>query len=657
MKFKNPAFEETSSKEWLLTNGIGGYASTTINGGNTRRYHGLLVASKNPPTQRQVLVSGIEESISERRDTCIEISTNQYSGVVHPQGFQYMTSFARSPFPESTFQVGHQQLKKTVFMPYGSNTTIIEYQNTGSTSYKLKLTPFFVDRDYHSLYHQNDRHNYSYEQSSDILKIYPYYGAEPVYARFTEGEFIEARNWFNRLEYKREEYRGLDFQEDRYAIGYNRHYLAAGETMYVIFSTDREMLNENPARLKKKELKRLKSLSSKIEIKNQFFEDLLIAGNQFVVNRASTDSYTILAGYHWFTDWGRDTMIAMQGLTIAPGNKKESRSILNTFFSYLNQGMLPNRFPDNEGDEVEYNTVDATLWMFIALYEYYQKFGDKKFVKDNFSALTEIIEWHIKGTRFNIKANEEGLLSAGEGIAQLTWMDARVGDYVVTPRHGFPVEIQALWFNALKIYTFFSKELKLETGDKLLDTSVSICKKLETNFKKYFVNDAGYLNDVIVPGKSADHALRPNQIYVISLPFSLVSKKQERKIFEVVQKELYTPLGLRTLNKTHPDFKSIYKGDQWHRDTAYHQGTVWPFLLGDYFLAQLKVYNNSKKVRKEVLAALEPLKKHFYENDCIHGISEIFDGLSPNEGRGTIQQAWSISGLLLTYLEGDLLKE
>ena len=391
MKFKNPTFEETSSKEWLLTNGIGGYASTTINGGNTRRYHGLLVASKNPPTQRQVLVSGIEESISERRDTCIEISTNQYSGVIHPKGFQYLTSFDRSPFPESTFQVGHQQLKKTIFMPYGSNTTIIEYQNTGSTSYNLKLTPFFVDRDYHSLYHQNDRHNYVYEQSSDVLKIYPYYGAEPTYVKFTEGEFMEVRNWFKRLEYKREEYRGLDFQEDRYAIGCNKHYIAPGQTMYVVFSTDREMLNENPARLKKKELKRLKSLSIKSEIKNKFYEDLLVAGNQFVVNRASTDSYTILAGYHWFTDWGRDTMIAMQGLTIAPGNKKESRSILNTFFSYLNQGMLPNRFPDNEGDEVEYNTVDATLWMFIALYEYYQKFGDKKFVKDNFSALTEII--------------------------------------------------------------------------------------------------------------------------------------------------------------------------------------------------------------------------------------------------------------------------
>ena len=656
LEFNNPSFEETISKEWIVTNGIGGYASSSINGANTRRYHGLLIASENPPTQRSVLVSKIEECISLQRNTCIEFSSNRYPNAVHPKGFQYLHSFERTPFPRTIFQIGGQLIAKTVFMVYGSNTTIVEYENIGKATYKLSLRPIFTHRDYHSLLAKDDYYDYYFEQKNNVLKLHAHYGTKPLFFKYFNEEFTEERQWYKNFEYGKEAYRGLDFKEDGYGIGSVTSVLSPGEKTYLMFTLEEKILNDNPQKLKEAEIKRLKTLSLPT-IKNQFFTDLMIAGDQFLVKRASTDSYTILAGYHWFTDWGRDTMIAMRGLCIATGRQEISRSILETFFNYLNQGMLPNRFPDFAEEDVEYNTVDATLWLFVALYEYYQKFGDKAFIKAHFSQLSDILEWHFKGTRFNIHLTKEGFIFAGEGITQLTWMDARVGDYVVTPRHGCPVEIQALWFNALKIYAFFSKELELAPASNLLDTSVSICNKLETNFNKYFVNEAGYLNDVVVPGESTDDALRPNQIYVISLPFSLVSKKQEKKIFEVVQKELYTPLGLRTLNTAHPDFKPIYKGDQWHRDTAYHQGTVWPFLLGDYFLAQLKVYNNSAKVRKEVLAAMEPLKKHFYENDCIHGISEIFDGLTPNEGRGTIQQAWSVSGLLLAYLQGNLLKK
>ncbi len=655
LEFNNPSFDDTISKEWIVTNGIGGYASSSVNGANTRRYHGLLIASANPPTQRSVLVSKIEECISLKRDTCISISSNRYPNAVHPKGYQYLHSFDRSPFPRTIFEVGGQLIAKTVFMVYGSNTTIIEYENIGKATYKLSLRPIFSQRDYHSLFQQDDYYDFYFDQKDNVLKIHPHFGTAPLFFKYFNGDFTEKREWYKNFEYGKEEYRGLGFQEDGYGLGGVTSVLSPGEKTYLMFTLDEKILNDNPQKLKDAEIKRLKSLRLP-SIKNQFFNDLMVSGDQFLVKRASTDSHTILAGYHWFTDWGRDTMIAMRGLCIATGRQEISRSILKTFFNYLNEGMLPNRFPDFADEAVEYNTVDATLWLFVALYEYYEKFGDKAFIKEHFSQLSEILEWHFKGTRFNIHLTKEGFIFAGEGITQLTWMDARVGDYVVTPRHGCPVEIQALWFNALKIYDFFSKELKLG-ADKLLDTSVSISKKLETNFNKYFVNEAGYLNDVVIPGESADDALRPNQIYVISLPFSLVSKKQEKKIFEIVQKELYTPLGLRTLNIDHPEFKPIYKGDQWHRDTSYHQGTVWPFLLGDYFLAQLKVYNNSAKVRKEVLAAIEPLEKHFYESDCIHGISEIFDGLSPNEGRGTIQQAWSVSGLLLTYLQGNLLKE
>ncbi len=654
MKFKDTPFETLASKEWLYTNGIGGYASTTISGMNTRRYHGLLVASKNPPTQRQVLVSGIAESISERRDTFIEISTNQYPGAIHPKGYQYLTEFQRHPFPQSTFKVGHQELTKTSFMVYGSNTTIVEYKNTGKSAYNLNLIPYFVDRDYHSLFHKDNRFDFSFEQSNNILKIYSQYGAEPLYVKFTSGDFLEERNWYEKTEYKKEEYRGLEYQEDRYAIGKVNHYLMPGKTIYLIFSTDPNILDKSPATLKKKEVNRQESLKGKLKGKNKFYDDLLVAGNQFIVNRASTDSYTILAGYHWFTDWGRDTMIAMRGLTIAPGNKKASKSILNTFFSYLDQGMLPNRFPDNTEDEVEYNTVDATLWLFIVLYEYHEKFGDLKFIKDNFSALSEIIEWHIKGTRFNIKVTDEGFISSGEGITQLTWMDARVGDHVVTPRHGCPVEIQALWYNALNIYLHFGEKIKSK-NEYSKRVVKGLITKINKNFRTHFWNKEGYLNDVVNLDRSVDSAIRPNQVYVLSLPFSLLKKTEEKQVFNTIKKHLYTPFGLRTLNQDHPDFRPVYGGDQWSRDTAYHQGTIWPFLLGDYFMAELKINRFSKKAKLAVLKEISALEDHFYKEDGIHSISEIFDGLNPEEGRGTVHQAWSVSGLIKVFIEGELL--
>jgi len=653
LTFKKCNFVETSSKEWLVTNGIGGYASSTINGANTRRYHGLLVASLNPPTQRPVLVSKIEECVGLRRDTCISISTNRYPGVIHPSGYQYIQSFDKAPLPRTIFEVGGSQIAKTVFMVYGSNTTIVEYENISQSTYLLEQVPVFVNRDYHSLYKESAYHDYYYEKENNVLKLYAHYGAMPLYFKYFSGDFSENRQWFKNFEYDKENYRGLDFQEDGYSVGKVKTVLEAGEKTYLVFTLDKALLNDNPAKLKAEEIARLAALRP--ETKHTFFNDLAVAGDQFLVKRASTDSHTILAGYHWFTDWGRDTMIAMRGLCIAAGKQEISKSILTTFFNSLSEGMLPNRFPDFAEEELEYNTVDATLWLFVALYEYYNKFGDKEYVEAHFSKLTSILAWHFKGTRFNIHLTKEGFIFAGEGITQLTWMDARVGDFVVTPRHGCPVEIQALWYNALKIYEFFASEMDCQQDANVLKTCKSVCKKLKTNFSTYFINDKDYLNDVVVPNESADDSIRPNQIYVVSLPFALLTKAQEKKIFTIVQKELYTPLGLRSLNPDHKAFKPIYKGDQWQRDTAYHQGTVWAFLLGDYFLAQLKVNNHSAKARKEVIAGIEALKSHFYLEDCIQGISEIFDGLNPKDGRGTTHQAWSISGLMLAYLQGELL--
>ncbi|MEO7562499.1 MAG: amylo-alpha-1,6-glucosidase, partial [Ferruginibacter sp.] len=358
---------------------------------------------------------------------------------------------------------------------------------------------------------------------------------------------------------------------------------------------------------------------------------------------------TIIAGYHWFADWGRDTMIALRGISIATGKKDEAESILKTFLSSLNQGMLPNRFPDYDSDEVEYNTIDATLWLFIALYEYHQKFNDEPFIKESMPKLLDILEWHIKGTRFKIKVTEDGLLYGGEPGYQLTWMDAKVDGFVVTPRIGCPVEVNMLWYNAICIYNFFSKEILNEPSAD----SEMLAEKCGQHFNNYFFNDKDYLNDVIIPGAYVDDSLRPNQIYAASLPFSPLSKKQQQKIVECVTENLLTGYGLRTLDATNIDFKPVYDGNAWSRDNAYHQGTVWPFLWGEWALAFLKLNDFNEDACSHVWEHSKTLQHHFYHEGCAFAIAEIFDGLQPFTGKGCIQQAWSVSMMLAVFLHKD----
>lgn len=650
-------FEVLRSKEWLITNGIGGYASGTLSGANSRRYHGMLVASLNPPTNRKVLVGKVEESIALKRDHQIELSANQYPNAIHPKGHQYLATFEQNPLPTFRFEVNGHILEKSIFMVYGRNATIIEYKNLGTQSIPLAMTPFLVDRDYHGLFREGRVFDFYYEKIGEVLKIHSRYGAPPLYIKQTGGHFEETRYWIKNLEYEGEKYRGLDYYEDANVIGKFHHLLAPQKSCFLVMTTDPNILESEPAALKKSELSRLKKLNPKGN-KDEFLRDLSIAADQFIVKRASTDSFSILAGYHWFTDWGRDTMIALRGLGIAVGRKKESQSILKTFFKNIDRGMLPNRFPDYDHDEVEYNTVDATLWLFVALYEYYQKFQDITFIKQNFKYLTDIINHHFQGTRYNIHLTEQGFLWAGEEGVQLTWMDAKVGDYVVTPREGCAVEIQALWYNALMIYQFFHKELALKISP-ISAQSAYVAKHIKQYFSVYFYNSKNYLNDVIVPNeyvndatnpnKFADEAIRPNQIFVLSLPFNLLNKNEQKQVFSNVKKYLFTPLGLRSLNIDNPQFKPIYAGNQWDRDTAYHQGTVWSWLLGDYWLAYLKLNNCSAKAKTTVLNEMNALKHHFYQDNCINGISEIFDGENPKEGRGTVQQAWSVGALIMVF--------
>lgn len=657
LRFSKPDFESLISKEWIVTNGLGGYASSTLSGAHSRRYHGLLVAALNPPTQRTVIVSNVEETLVDGKGERFPLAAHEFPGVVSPEGYQYLREFIRNPIPAFRYEAQGMRLKKSIFMPYGSNATVIEYENQGKIPFKLDLRPFFVYRDYHSLMHQNASFNFWTEwKSPNSGVMYAQYGAPPLFFTFSKGVFTEQRLWYNHFIYRKETYRGLDDREDCYTPGVIQMELQPGEHAYLVFSIKETITAQDPTRLKAMELDRVQRIQDdpcidemagvvrnlnpkEADDVRQIMADLFLSADQFIVQRKSSGGHTLIAGYHWFTDWGRDTMIAMRGLVIAQGKKELAQSILLTFLQYLDQGMLPNRFPD-QGEAPEYNTIDATLWLFVVLHEYAEKFGDMEFIRQVFPSLTRIIESHIHGTRYDIHMTEEGLLFGGKGIVQLTWMDAKVGDHVVTPRHGCPVEINALWYNALMIYHSLGKKIKAGKSPY-----IALAKKVKESFVRYFWNGR-YLNDVVIPDSYVDDAIRPNQLYALSLPFAVVDKKMGEAILKVVKDKLVTPLGIRSLDPAHDDFVPVYGGDQWHRDHAYHQGTVWTFLIGEYWLAYLHQNNFSAAAKREVWKMMQPLLDHFYTADGIHAMSEIFDGLKPGAGRGCIQQAWSIGMVL-----------
>jgi predicted glycogen debranching enzyme len=632
-------FESLSGKEYLLTNGIGGYCSSTFSGANTRRYHGLLVASFNPPTERKVVVSKIDEKIIVDEKE-YELSANQYPGAVHPQGFQYITDYGvKQNQAYVIFEHEGFRLQKVLSVAVGENTSMIEYSNLSDKEIELQLNPLLVYKDYHSLFNESLQFDFYTERTDNhSLKIFAEYGAKPLFIKTTKGNWHLENKWYKNFQHTIEKERGFDYEEDAISIGIVTIQLKPGDKVSITFSTE-----ENNS-LKKSEYN--KALFTGGKDIPKFIKDLEECSRQFVVQRKSTGGSTIIAGYHWFTDWGRDTMIALRGISIATMRQQEAKSILQTFFQYLHKGMLPNRFPDNN-EELEYNTVDATLWLFVTLYEYQLTFNDTPFIKLLLPSLKNIIDEHINGTRYNIKITDEGLLYAGEEGVQLTWMDAKVNGHVVTPRIGCAVEINLLWYNALSIYQQFNKLLSKKTDIEI----ESLISKFEQSFPVYFVNEAGYLNDVVVPGTSTDTSIRPNQIYAVSLPFSPLSKEQKGKLLDVVEKNLLTDFGLRTLNIKHPDFKPFYKGDSWERDNAYHQGTVWPFLWGEWAMAYLNLHGFTAANCLHIWNAAQTLQDHFYNEGCLNAIAEIFDGLEPNTGKGCVQQAWSVSMLLRVFLD------
>ncbi len=631
-------FSSAVEYEWLETNGLGGWSSSTIIGCNTRRYHGLLVAATNPPSERMNLVSKLDETIVTNNER-FELGTNNYGDVVHPKGHQYLSSFNKKLFPEFIYEAGGITLIKTVAMIHGENTVVITYTVAKSAgSFTLELLPLLAVRGYHAMMHANNAINREAQFSNDTFKAKAYEGTPDIYIKIPGATYHPEPNWFYNFNYGIEQYRGLDYTEDLFSHGKFSVKLKEGDVLGVILSID-DPTHKDAHKLLLKEEKRKKDLLNAEPFNGAAEQILTLAADQFIVQR-NENLKTVIAGYHWFTDWGRDTMISLPGLTLSTGRYEDAKKIIAAFAMSVSMGMLPNRFQDN-GDAPEYNNVDGTLWYFIAVYKYLRATNDVTFVLDEvLPVLKDIIDWHFKGTRFNIHVdNNDGMLYAGETGQQLTWMDARIGNWVVTPRMGKAVEIQALWFNALKIYAELCRMNNQHTEASIAETGA---EKLKQNFiAKFWYEEGKYLYDVIDENGMPDISLRPNQIFSISLPFVLIDGVKADEVLKIIEEQLYTPVGLRSLPKTDVRYIPVYGGDTWHRDSAYHQGTVWSWLLGPYVDALIKIKGTPAEA-KEVISRFI-----FHLGDaCIGSVSEIFDADKPHHPRGCAAQAWGVAEVL-----------
>lgn len=638
--------DEATSREWLETNGLGGFSSSTIIGLNTRRYHGLLTAATKPPVGRIVMLSKLEETliIDGRR---YELSANQYPGTIHPQGFQYQTGFRLDPFPVFIYEVAGLRLEKSVFMVQGQNSVVVHYELPAGTTMKdikFEIRPLIAFRDYHSTTHENSALQPHVEMGEGMTTVAPYAGLPALHFAHDAGALDADGFWYRNFEYVIEKERGLDFSEDLFSPFSMTFHLDGSSAGRIIASTERHDI-ARADEYRDAEIARRRAIKTRMPAEhNELVRSLAAAADQFIVARERCK--TVIAGYHWFSDWGRDTMIALPGLTLATGHEEVAKSILSEFALHVDQGMLPNRFPDT-GETPEYNTVDGTLWFLEAVRSLLQYTNDYEFVRTKlYDVLKDIISWHLRGTRYNIHVDENGLLVSGEPGVQLTWMDAKVNDWVVTPRHGKPVEIQALWYNALRVM----EQLASKFGDvESKSQYAELAGRAKTSFNEQFWNEeANCLYDV-VDGDARDGSIRPNQVFAVSLFHSMISQERAESILSVVERELLAPRGLRTLSPGDSHYVGQYAGSPLSRDGSYHQGTVWPWLMGAYITACVKT--RGKIIGREFAAKwLRNFGDHLHEA-CLGQVSEIFDGDAPQKARGCVAQAWSVAELLRAALE------
>lgn len=638
---------KATEKEWLVTNGIGGYASSTLPCINTRRYHGILVASQRPPIERVVMVSCLEETIIiDGRE--YSLSTAIYKDKIEkPNGYLHLERFERTPLPVWYYQIRDVLIIKSLSMVYGQNTTIVTYKLLANgNNVSLKITPHYLFRDFHGNQNENPGIKDCLKLEEKQFSLRPFANAPELFARWDKGCFKEKLEWHKNIFLRVEEEKGLPSIEDDFSYGTLEIDNFNG-SVSIAFS-DSPISYFNPIDLRRREEQRLESISNSIESNDKVLKDLLLAADQFIVYRKSTDSKTILAGYPWFSDWGRDSLIALPGLTLVTGRYDDAKSILKTFAQSIKFGLVPNCFAD-VGNEASYNSVDASLWFFIAIYKYLEYTKDYEFVKNElFESMGNILDSFIDGTIYDIKMDpQDGLISAGNEDVQLTWMDVKVDGQTITPRNGKAVEINALWYNALNIYSLLEEKFNKDSSE-----TKALIKKVKSNFKKTFWNESDKcLYDYIKSDGKPDSAFRPNQIYAVYLPFELLEPKEEKCITDAVFAKLYTSYGLRSLAPDDKQYEPYYKGDRIQRDKQYHQGTVWGFLIGPFISSYLKVNNHSVEAQLRASLMIEPFISHLNNQECLGSISEIFDGDMPHKPAGCYAQAWSVAEVLRCYME------
>lgn len=625
--------ERAQENCFLLTNGLGGFSSCTMAGSNTRNDHALLMACVKAPNHRVNLVSRLSEvlSIGEKR---FWISSQQLSGQGE-DGFRNQTSFSFEDLPEWRYQAGGVELIKTCGMEWGANTAAVSYEirNHGKEACRFTVTPML----------QFVRKGENLSKNQEFLLEEGKITSNGMTLFFTTNGIVETVS----AVYE-EQYYAYDACDGRRETGtaLANHRItvevpAGGNTRLdlVYFMEDSKTAQQILDSAKE----RRAALAQRVGFRSPAAKLLAKSADQFIAHRKSTGGKTILAGYPFFEDWGRDTMIALPGCTLSAGRFETAKSILRTFMANECRGLMPNLFPEG-GNEPAYNTVDAALLFINCVYLYYQKTRDLDFVREAWSVMTSILSWYRKGTDYGIHMDSDGLLMAGQGLDQVTWMDVRVGEILPTPRHGKPVEINAYWYNALRILEELGELTGGETPFDLEETAEQVKKSF---LEKFWMEDQGCLKDVL-SGTKADTQIRCNQIWAVSMPYSMLDREQGKAVVRTVYEKLYTPYGLRTLDPADPEFQPNYGGPQLTRDLAYHQGTVWTFPLGAYYLAYLRVHENTQQAAEQVAQWLEPLECALREG-CVGQLPEIYDGLCPTASRGCFAQAWSVGEILRVY--------
>ena len=657
-------FKEGIKREWAVTNGIGGYAGSSMIGAHSRTHQGYLIASLHAPIERYLVFSKINETATVGTST-VSFETSQHcaSGkTVYTEGQKFLTSFIYDGSVHYTYETDNFSFEKHITLKRNANVCAVAYELTaGDSDCTFTLTPLFNYRE-HSESSTPDTLKFETFTKDRTFYLVPEKNKD-IAIRFqtSEGTFSERETVYD-IDMQ------LQIEVDLETDGLDCHYCPVDLSIAVPANTTKKVsilcsigdVNERPAPVSATEAFSIleenarchAELFEKAGYRDSFANQLVLASDQFLTYRESTKMMTVLAGLPWFTDWGRDTMIAFTGLTLCTKRFKEAEEILLTFARYIRHGIVPNMFPDDNMPPL-YNTVDASLWYFYAVYQYlhYNPAAEAEaFVKEQiFPHLKEIISAYEKGTDFSIYMEDDGLIHAGSGLDQISWMDVRFCDWVATPRHGKPVEINALWYNALRIM-----ESLCEKFDEDASAYRTRANQVKESFNAKFWDSSNQCLFDVVDGDEPDDHIRPNQIYAVSLPFSLLPEEQEKAVVALVEKELFVGCGLRSLAPDHPDYHGIYCGALAKRDAAYHQGTAWGFLLGGFFSAYMKVNHHSSSAAENAVHMLEPVRKHLSDSGCIGSISEIFDGDTPHNPRGCYAQAWSVGEVLRCYCEDIL---